>query len=204
MNVHGTWFERGAASDGAERGYDGDSRAVELGLDYRLSERAVVGARAFKAFARNPMEKLEMRARARATARASRMFTPGRDQDLEGEVRADRVREKPAALPPAIDIIDETHARSSCKPMGELEYVVQSVDARGRLRALYVIVPDLALKSHYERLGFAIEPGCRVLLDAAALLPIAVMRVSCHGSAATPPKCSPAAGFNPYWDMPAA
>ena len=44
VNVHATWFERDAASDGAERGYDGDSRAAELGLDYRLSERAVVGA----------------------------------------------------------------------------------------------------------------------------------------------------------------
>jgi len=153
------------------------------------------------------MEKLEMRARARATARASRMFTPGRDQELEGAPPPDgRTRQaQPVALPPALDIIDEAQARAACKPMGELEYVVQSVDARGRLRALYVIVPDLALKSHYERLGFAVEPGCRVLLDADALLPIAVMRVSsCDAEGAMPQKCSHAAGFNPYFDMPSA
>lgn len=149
------------------------------------------------------MEKLEMRARARATARASRMFTPG-DENLEDGARGERARGKPAALPPAIDIIDEAHARAACRPMGELEYVVQSVDARGRLHALYVIVPDLALKSHYERLGFAIEPGCRVLLDAGALLPLAVMRVSRHGGGETPQTCSAATGFNPYFDLPAA
>jgi hypothetical protein len=153
------------------------------------------------------MEKLELRARARATARASRMFTPGRDQELEGAPQPEgRTRQaQPAALPPALDIIDEAQARAACKPMGDLEYVVQSVDARGRLRALYVIVPDLALKSHYARLGFAVEPGCRVLLDADALLPIAVMRVSgCEVEGAMPQKVSHAAGFNPYFDMPSA
>jgi hypothetical protein len=154
------------------------------------------------------MEKLEMRARARATARASRMFTPGRDQELEGAPPPPEGRTRqaqPAGLPPALDIIDEAQARAACKPMGELEYVVQSVDARGRLRALYVIVPDLALKSHYARLGFAVEPGCRVLLDADALLPIAVMRVSgCEVEGAMTQKVSHAAGFNPYFDMPSA
>ena len=29
------------------------------------------------------------------------------------------------------------------------------------------------MKAHYERLGFTLEAGCRVLLDAAALLPLA-------------------------------
>jgi hypothetical protein len=149
------------------------------------------------------MEKLEMRARARATARASRLFTPGRDQELAGEPRG-RSASRPAALPPRLDIIDETQARAACKPMGELEYIVQSADARGRLRALYVIVPDLALKSHYERLGLALEPGCRVLLDAEALLPIAVLRVSVCGGTSVPAKCGAATGFNPYFDLPAA
>ena len=46
------------------------------------------------------------------------------------------------------------------------------------MRTLYVIVPDLALKLHYQRLGFEIDHGCRVLLDAEALLPIAVLRLS--------------------------
>jgi hypothetical protein len=145
------------------------------------------------------MEKLELRARARATARASR-FDPGRDQD----VRRDSAGGNAAALPPPIDVIDEAQARASCKPMGELEYIVQSADARGRVRSLYVIVPDLALKAHYERLGLALEPGCRVLLDAAALLPIAVLRVTGCKAADAPGDAPPASGFNPYFDLPPA
>ena len=41
VNGRGNWFERDA--DSAERGYDGDSYSIELGLDRRLSNRAVVG-----------------------------------------------------------------------------------------------------------------------------------------------------------------
>ena len=92
------------------------------------------------------MEKLELRARARAAVRSDRLSPL--DQDITNDARG--------VLPPPLDIIDETHARAACKPMGDLEYVVQSADARGRVRALYVIVPDLSLKSHYERLGLAV------------------------------------------------
>jgi uncharacterized protein with beta-barrel porin domain len=45
LNIRATWFDRD--SDGAveaERGYDGDSRAAEIGMDYRVSERVVLGA----------------------------------------------------------------------------------------------------------------------------------------------------------------
>lgn len=42
VNVHATWFEREAAP--AARGFDGDSTALEIGMDYRLSDRTVVGA----------------------------------------------------------------------------------------------------------------------------------------------------------------
>jgi hypothetical protein len=152
------------------------------------------------------MEKLEMRARARATARANRLFTPGRDDriDSAAEPRGRSTAPRMGTLPPPVDIIDEAQARAACKPMGELEFIVQSADARGRIRAMYVIVPDLALKEHYQRLGLAVEAGCRVLLDAAALLPIAVLRVSCRNGEGTPSKCDGAAGFNPYWDMPAS
>ena len=41
-----------------------------------------------------------------------------------------------------------------------------------------------------------------MLLDAASLLPIAVLRVS--DCTELPPKCGAGAGFNPYFDMPAA
>lgn len=45
LNIRATWFERD--SDGAvepERGFDGDSRAAEIGVDYRVSDRTVLGA----------------------------------------------------------------------------------------------------------------------------------------------------------------
>jgi len=150
------------------------------------------------------MDKLELRARARAAARASGLFEIGRETpdetrtDQRGRNSAARVRPE---TPPPIDAIDEAQARAACKPMGELEYIVQAADAAGHVRALYVIVPDLALKSHYQRLGFEIDAGCRVLLDAAALLPLAVLRLSVRNGHGTPPRCAPPAGFNPYFDI---
>ena len=106
--------------------------------------------------------------------------------------------------PPPIDSIDEAQARAACKPMGELEFIVQAADAAGRMRALYVIVPDLSLKAHYQRLGFEIESGCRVVLDADAMLPVAVLRLSARNGAGTPPRRPPSTGFNPYFDVPSA
>lgn len=150
------------------------------------------------------MDKLELRARARAAARASGLFEIGHETPYEtrNEPRGrNSARIRPTA-PRPIDAIDEAHARAACKPMGELEYIVQAADAAGRLHALYVIVPDLALKSDYQRLGFEIEAGCRVLVDAAALQPLAVLRLSARNGEGTPPPCAAPAGFNPYWDMP--
>jgi hypothetical protein len=150
------------------------------------------------------MEKLEMRARARAAARAAGLFDlalrPRGEArpEVRGRTSPDR-RPRPAstAVP-----IDEAQARAACAPMGALETIVQAADANGRIRTLYVIVPDFAMKLHYERLGFALEPGCRALLDAASLLPIAMLRLS-H-SAPVPDEPRPSAGgFNPYFDLPA-
>lgn len=42
VNAHGTWFDRDPAGE-AGRGLDGDSAAAEIGLDYRISERGVIG-----------------------------------------------------------------------------------------------------------------------------------------------------------------
>ncbi len=101
--------------------------------------------------------------------------------------------------------VDAEQARAACAPMGRLETVVQAVDAAGRTHALYVIVPDARMKAHYERSGLAIEPGCRVLLDAAALLPVAVLRMApCPGHDDTPAPAPVSGGFNPYHDVPAA
>lgn len=45
VNVRGTWFERdGNGASDPERDFDGDSLAAEIGVDYRLSNRVVLGA----------------------------------------------------------------------------------------------------------------------------------------------------------------
>lgn len=45
VNLHGTWFDRDAdPAVAAERGFEGDSQAAEIGLDYRVSDRVVIGA----------------------------------------------------------------------------------------------------------------------------------------------------------------
>lgn len=45
VNLRGTWFDKDAnpAAD-EERGFDGGSEAAEIGFDYRLSDRTVLGA----------------------------------------------------------------------------------------------------------------------------------------------------------------
>jgi len=150
------------------------------------------------------MEKLELRARARAEARATGLFdllprAAARDRARHAPAR----RARPTPLPAAS--VDTEQARAACAPMGRLETVVQAVDAAGRTHALYVIVPDARMKAHYERSGLAIEPGCRVLLDAAALLPVAVLRMApCPGRDDTPAPAPVSGGFNPYHDVPAA
>lgn len=152
------------------------------------------------------MDKLELRARARAAARASGLF------ELDGETpekprtaprsRTHAARGRAAAALP-VDTIDETQARTACKPMGELETIVHAIDESGGVRLLYVIVPNPALATEYERLGFVIEAGCRVLLDAAALKPLAMLRVTAVPAEA-PPRRHPSTGFNPYFDLPSA
>jgi hypothetical protein len=153
------------------------------------------------------MEKLELRARARAAARASGLFDYGRGERAERRIepRGRSVPSRPkGSLPPPVDAIDEAQARAACAPMGELEYIVQAADAEGRVRSLYVIVPDLSLEAHYERMGFRLEAGCRVLLDAAALTPIAVLRVSPRMGEGAPECPDTPAGYNPYFDLPPA
>lgn len=148
------------------------------------------------------MDKLELRARARATARASGLFELGGDPPFQPRKTDTRgrtgARSRPTA--PPIDAIDEAQARAACKPMGELDCVVQATDAQGRARTLYVIVPDLAMKAQYQRLGFEIDAGCRVVLDAAALKPLAVLRISMRNGSGAPPRNGHSAGFNPYFD----
>lgn len=51
LNARGAWVDRDAS--GGERGYDGDTYSVELGLDRRLSPRTVVGG--FVSYARDDL-----------------------------------------------------------------------------------------------------------------------------------------------------
>ncbi|MEZ5500764.1 MAG: autotransporter outer membrane beta-barrel domain-containing protein [Steroidobacteraceae bacterium] len=44
VNIHASWFERDSKDNASERNFDGDSRALEIGLDYRRSDRLVMGA----------------------------------------------------------------------------------------------------------------------------------------------------------------
>ncbi|HVF64024.1 MAG TPA: hypothetical protein VNE58_08520 [Casimicrobiaceae bacterium] len=147
------------------------------------------------------MDKLELRALARATARDSGLLELGDD----GAADAERGRRRISVAPPPIDAIDDARARAACKPMGKLEYLVQSAEGGGRLRTLYVIVPDASLRPHLQRLGFEIEDGCRVLLDAASLVPVAVLRIArSTDDGAAPAVRPPSAGFNPYFEMPSS
>jgi hypothetical protein len=152
------------------------------------------------------MEKLELRARARAAARAAGLFELGRglERQRKGEARGRVAPGRLRPLPRPVDVIDEAQARAACKPMGELEYIVNAADARGRTRTLYVVVPDLTVRAHYQQLGFEVEAGCRVLLDAASLLPIAVLQMSERSGGGLPQRGQAPAGYNPYFEIPPA
>ncbi len=92
-----------------------------------------------------------------------------------------------------------TRARRLCQPWGRLEWVVSQVDARGFAQTYYVLTPDPAAAHVYERVGIALTPGSRVVFDAVALRPLAVLpRAAAHADEL--PSDSPS-GFNPYWDI---
>lgn len=43
VNLRGSDFDRDREATDTERGFDGDSLGIEVGVDYRLSDRVVVG-----------------------------------------------------------------------------------------------------------------------------------------------------------------
>ena len=87
-------------------------------------------------------------------------------------------------------------AATSCAPMGHLEYVVES-RGRGEIETWFVVRPHQALARTYESLGVSLSPGCRVVVEAGSLRPVGVLPKSC-------PVSPLSAGFNPYFDLPAA
>ena len=83
--------------------------------------------------------------------------------------------------------------------MGAQHSIVVTVDAHKRRRTWYVIDPDPAVSAQYAALGLDLTPGCKVLVDAEVMRPIAVLDFDPAGAADNGP--SPH-GFNPYFDLP--
>ena len=97
-------------------------------------------------------------------------------------------------------LVDRERAQRACAPMGTLHSVVVTEDAHKERRVWYVIDPDLSMASHYAAQGFDIVAGCKVLIDAEALRPVAVLEIDPDTRGQDADK-SPPCGFNPYWDL---
>jgi hypothetical protein len=89
-----------------------------------------------------------------------------------------------------------TVAATSCVPMGNLEYVIESRH-HGSVETWFVVRPHQDLAQHYARLGVVLLPNCRVVVEAESLRPVGLL----PGDVPVAP--SPA-GFNPYFDLPPA
>ena len=95
--------------------------------------------------------------------------------------------------------IDRERAKAACAPMGALSTVVVTQDAQQRRRTWYVIDPDPALAEQYAAHGLELVEGCKVLIDADAMRPVALIDLDpASNEKEMPAPC----GFNPYWDLP--
>ncbi|HET9748964.1 MAG TPA: hypothetical protein VFS06_06640 [Casimicrobiaceae bacterium] len=150
------------------------------------------------------MDKVQLRAAARASLRASKSMPP-LDRPL---ARTSRERAKsivdddvvPGAgrTPPPLD---KARARQACAPMGALHSIVVTVDTRKRRRTFYIVDPDPAMATQYAAAGLDLTPGCKVLVDAEVMRPIALIDFD---PAVSAEDCAPMPhGFNPYFDLPA-
>ena len=90
----------------------------------------------------------------------------------------------------------ETNAAACCAPMGRLEYVVES-RVRGEVETWFVLRPHGELAPRYKALGVTLSPDCRVVVEARSLRPVGILESAC-------PATPLSAGFNPYFDLPAA
>jgi len=136
------------------------------------------------------MDKTQLRAAARAFMRASQLQIPP-----SGEALPRTSRER---VPPPLD---KARARQACAPMGTLHSIVVTVNAHKRRRTWYVVDPDTAVAPQYAAAGLDLTPGCKVLVDAELMRPVALLdfdpAVSAQDSDPMPH------GFNPYFDLPA-
>jgi hypothetical protein len=96
--------------------------------------------------------------------------------------------------------VDRERARAACAPMGALTTVVVTEDANKRRRTWYIVDPDPALAHHYAAQGLELFEGCKVLIDAEAMRPVALIDLD-PASASTETEAPAPCGFNPYWDL---
>ena len=90
---------------------------------------------------------------------------------------------------------EQTQAPGAEK-LGRVEYVVES--GRSGARETWLVMrADPGAVPRYAQMGLAVTPGARVVVEAASLRPIGVLERD------GPPPNRPA-GFNPYFDLPAA
>jgi len=150
------------------------------------------------------MDKMELRAAARAVIRAAqpvpvrRESPPARTTREQTKASIELRRAPRGRLPPPLD---KARARQACAPMGTLHSIVVTVDARKRRRTWYVIDPDPAVGAQYSAAGLDLTPGCKVLVDAEVMRPVALVDFD---PAVSAEDCSPMPhGFNPYFDLPA-
>ena len=101
------------------------------------------------------------------------------------------------AAPP----LDRERARAACAPMGSLTSVIVTQDAKKRRRTWYIVDPDPALARQYAAQGFDLVEGCKVLIDAEAMRPVALIDLDPSFHAEERDALAPC-GFNPYWDLP--
>lgn len=151
------------------------------------------------------MDKMQMRAAARAVIRAAQGAVPPLDEPpprTSREQAKARIDETPIVrrrrTPPPLD---KARARQACAPMGALHSIVITVDKRKRRRTWYIVDPDPAVAPQYSAAGLDLTPGCKVLVDAEAMRPVALVDfdplVSAQDASPMPH------GFNPYFDLPA-
>lgn len=151
-----------------------------------------------------------MRAAARAFMRSSQAAVPSLDEPPARTTREQaQMREQAKRLqdlllptrgrmPPPLD---KARARQACAPMGALHSIVVTVDVKKRRRTWYIVDPDPAVAPQYSAAGLELTPGCKVLVDAEAMRPVALVdfdpAVSAQDASPMPH------GFNPYFDLPA-
>lgn len=150
------------------------------------------------------MDKIQLRAAARAFMRSSQPMLPPLDQTLPRTTRETQAgdddtppRTRGRTPPP----LDKARARQACLPMGTLHSIVVTVDVRKHRRTWYIIDPDPAVSAQYSAAGLDLTPGCKVLVDAEAMRPVALVDFD---PAVSAQDCAPMPhGFNPYFDLPA-